>query len=139
MSIEPIVVEDDKLRAAIAKLRRARRARRSRQLSRRGPLEIEFTDDEAQQPAIEDATSEVDDAPVVKFIQKILIDAISAGASDIHFEPYEKFYRIRYRIDGDAARDRAAAARDQGQGRLAHQGHLASSTSPRSACRRTAA
>jgi type IV pilus assembly protein PilB len=44
--------------------------------------------------------SEVEDAPVVKYIQKILLDAISAGASDIHFEPYEKFFRIRYRVDG---------------------------------------
>ena len=45
-------------------------------------------------------TEEIDDAPVVKYVQKILLDAINGGASDIHFEPYEKFYRIRYRIDG---------------------------------------
>ncbi len=44
---------------------------------------------------------EVDDAPVVKFIQKVMIDAISDGASDIHFEPYERYYRIRFRIDGE--------------------------------------
>lgn len=50
--------------------------------------------------AAEDASSEVDDAPVVRFIQKVLIDAINEGASDIHFEPYEKFYRIRVRTDG---------------------------------------
>jgi type IV pilus assembly protein PilB len=43
---------------------------------------------------------EVDDAPVVKYVQKVLLDAINSGASDIHFEPYEKFYRIRYRQDG---------------------------------------
>jgi type IV pilus assembly protein PilB len=43
---------------------------------------------------------EVDDAPVVKFLQKMLLDAINMGASDLHFEPYEKFYRIRYRMDG---------------------------------------
>jgi type IV pilus assembly protein PilB len=42
----------------------------------------------------------VDDAPVVRFIQKLLIDAINEGASDIHFEPYEKYYRIRFRTDG---------------------------------------
>ena len=48
----------------------------------------------------EDAASEVDDAPVVRFIQKVLIDAINEGASDIHFEPYEKYYRIRVRTDG---------------------------------------
>ncbi|GHT90641.1 type 4 fimbrial assembly protein PilB [Betaproteobacteria bacterium] len=45
-------------------------------------------------------TTDVDDAPVVKFLQKVLIDAINEGASDIHFEPYEKFYRIRFRTDG---------------------------------------
>ena len=45
-------------------------------------------------------TSDVDDAPIVKFIQKVLVDAINEGASDIHFEPYEKYYRIRVRTDG---------------------------------------
>jgi type IV pilus assembly protein PilB len=64
-------------------------------------LSVEFTDDEAQKAAIDAAASEVDDAPVVKFIQKVMLDAISDGASDIHFEPYERFYRIRFRIDGD--------------------------------------
>jgi type IV pilus assembly protein PilB len=48
----------------------------------------------------DEENSEVDDAPVVRYIQKILLDAISAGASDIHFEPYDKFYRVRYRLDG---------------------------------------
>jgi type IV pilus assembly protein PilB len=47
-----------------------------------------------------DNTQEVDDAPVVKFLNKMLLDAINIGASDLHFEPYEKFYRIRYRVDG---------------------------------------
>ena len=43
---------------------------------------------------------EIDDSPVVKFLNKMLLDAINMGASDIHFEPYEKFYRIRFRVDG---------------------------------------
>jgi len=46
------------------------------------------------------SASEIDDAPVVRFLQKILTDAINLGASDLHFEPFEKFYRIRFRIDG---------------------------------------
>lgn len=46
-------------------------------------------------------SSEVEDAPIVKFIQGVLLDAIKLKASDIHFEPYEKIYRIRYRIDGE--------------------------------------
>jgi type IV pilus assembly protein PilB len=48
----------------------------------------------------EAAAAEVDDAPVVRFLQKLLLDAITEGASDLHFEPYEKFYRIRFRVDG---------------------------------------
>lgn len=47
-----------------------------------------------------DANAEVDDAPVVRFLQKLLLDAVTEGASDLHFEPYEKFYRVRFRIDG---------------------------------------
>jgi type IV pilus assembly protein PilB len=46
-------------------------------------------------------TSEVDDAPVVKFLQKMLVDAFSMRASDLHFEPYEHNYRVRFRVDGE--------------------------------------
>lgn len=46
-------------------------------------------------------TSEVDDAPVVKFLHKMLLDAINARASDLHFEPYEHYYRVRFRVDGE--------------------------------------
>ncbi|MCI4440724.1 type IV pilus assembly protein PilB [Tibeticola sediminis] len=45
-------------------------------------------------------SSEVDDAPVVRFLQKMLVDAVNMGASDLHFEPYEFNYRVRFRIDG---------------------------------------
>lgn len=48
----------------------------------------------------EDDTSAVDDTPIVRFINKVLLDAIKQGASDIHFEPYEKDYRVRFRTDG---------------------------------------
>jgi len=48
----------------------------------------------------EPARSESDDAPIVRYVNKILLDAINRGASDVHFEPYEKKYRIRYRVDG---------------------------------------
>ncbi|XQU07330.1 type IV-A pilus assembly ATPase PilB [Halomonas sp. LY9] len=50
--------------------------------------------------ALDKAEQNSDDAPVVKFVNKILLDAISRGASDIHFEPYETQYRVRFRIDG---------------------------------------
>ncbi|MCH8163616.1 MAG: Flp pilus assembly complex ATPase component TadA, partial [Proteobacteria bacterium] len=48
----------------------------------------------------EDDDSDVDDAPVVRFVNKCLLDAIKKGGSDLHFEPYEKYYRVRFRIDG---------------------------------------
>ena len=47
-----------------------------------------------------DDDAEVDDAPVVRFVNKCLLDAIKKGASDLHFEPYEKMYRVRFRVDG---------------------------------------
>ncbi len=59
-------------------------------------LDIEAGEEEDKGPTESDA----EDAPVVKYVNKILVDAINKGASDIHFEPYEKRYRIRYRIDG---------------------------------------
>lgn len=46
------------------------------------------------------ATSDIDDAPVVRFLQKLLTEAFHRGASDLHFEPFETFYRIRFRVDG---------------------------------------
>ena len=61
-------------------------------------LELEVGDEEAEPTGV-DATG-IDDAPVVKFVNKILIDAIRRGASDIHFEPFETRYRVRVRIDG---------------------------------------
>lgn len=62
-------------------------------------LDIEAVDEEG--PADDQgATTEADEAPIVRFINKILLDAIKSGASDIHFEPYEKTYRVRFRTDG---------------------------------------
>ncbi len=96
--VEPVVVEDDKLAQAIAKLVEAKGAT----LNEMAAMEdLEFDLQDGGPVALSDEeSSEVEDAPVVKYIQKILIDAISQGVSDIHFEPYEKSYRIRYRLDG---------------------------------------
>ena len=63
-------------------------------------INLDFLDEESSDKPDESSTQEIDDAPVVRFIQKMLLDAINDGASDIHFEPYEKFYRIRFRVDG---------------------------------------
>ena len=50
---------------------------------------------------VDDPQTDVDDAPVVRFLHKVLLDAIGLGASDLHFEPYEHQYRVRFRIDGE--------------------------------------
>ncbi len=60
---------------------------------------LEFQDEEDANKE-DTGASGADDAPVVRFVNKILLDAINGGVSDIHFEPYEKNYRIRYRSDG---------------------------------------
>jgi len=66
-----------------------------------GEIEFDEFTAEAATENTEAATSEVEDAPVVKFLHKMLIDAIGMRASDLHFEPYEHNYRVRFRIDGE--------------------------------------
>jgi type IV pilus assembly protein PilB len=66
-----------------------------------GDFEFDVTDDVSSQPADAQEASDVEDAPVVRFLQKMLIDAINLRASDLHFEPYEYHYRVRFRVDGE--------------------------------------
>ncbi len=67
-----------------------------------GDFDFDVTDDAgAEQESSTDVSQEVEDAPVVRFLQKMLIDAINARASDLHFEPYEYHYRVRFRVDGE--------------------------------------
>ena len=66
-----------------------------------GDFDFDVTDDAASEQESNDVASEVEDAPVVRFLQKMLIDAINARASDLHFEPYEYHYRVRFRVDGE--------------------------------------
>jgi type IV pilus assembly protein PilB len=94
---EPIVVEDDKLGAAIAKVLEST-STTLKDMSNLEDMEVGL-EEGTPHTSIEDE-SDVEDAPIVKYIQKLLTDAIAAGASDVHFEPYEKYYRIRYRVDG---------------------------------------
>ena len=97
--VEPVVVEDDKLAQAIAKFVEASGAN-LKDMSALEDIEVALEEGSPQPGATTEEDSEVEDAPVVRYIQKVLIDAITAGASDIHFEPFERFYRIRYRLDG---------------------------------------
>ena len=97
-----VVVEHDKLNALLDKYLTAKDATALPTMGMGGDAAGDLLSDietEEDKPP-EESTSDIDDAPVVKFLQKVLIEAINQGASDIHFEPYEKFYRIRFRQDG---------------------------------------
>jgi type IV pilus assembly protein PilB len=98
LAVDPIVVEQSKLAPLVAKY--AESAADALKSFTSEDINLDFLDEEASSKADEAAGQDIDDAPVVKFIQKMLLDAINDGASDIHFEPYEKFYRIRFRVDG---------------------------------------
>lgn len=96
MTVEPLLVEDDKLGKAIEKLYE----------SATGGLEglddvdldgLEVADEDGKAAATAD---DADETPVVRFVHKMLLDAIKGGSSDLHFEPYEKMYRVRFRTDG---------------------------------------
>ena len=98
LGVDPVIVEENKLGPLVAKL--SETVEESLKTLASDDINLEFTDEQAQDKADEASSLEVDDAPVVRFIQKMLLDAINEGASDIHFEPYEKSYRIRFRTDG---------------------------------------
>lgn len=66
-----------------------------------GDFEFDVTEGDGAQQESQEVTADVEDAPVVRFLQKMLIDAINLRASDLHFEPYEHSYRVRFRIDGE--------------------------------------
>ncbi|HMW55304.1 MAG: type IV-A pilus assembly ATPase PilB [Candidatus Accumulibacter phosphatis] len=97
LTVDPVIVEENKLIPLVAKISES--AEEALKGFSNDDLNLEFTDEQSQEKE-EVANLEVDDAPVVRFIQKMMLDAINDGASDIHFEPYEKNYRIRFRTDG---------------------------------------
>lgn len=100
LAVDPIVVEVDKLGRMLTKLTESVSSALS-SLSSGEDFDLDsLAEGGAEEMVPEPIAAEVDDAPVVRFIQKMLVDAINEGASDIHFEPYEKFYRIRFRTDG---------------------------------------
>ena len=98
LSVDPVVVPQPQLLDLIAKLSQSTEQNLSDMIG--DDLENIALVDESSSNASDASSSEIDDAPVVRFLQKILTDAINMGASDLHFEPFEKFYRIRFRVDG---------------------------------------
>ncbi|MFC5512366.1 type IV-A pilus assembly ATPase PilB [Massilia jejuensis] len=96
-AVEPVIVAHDALLALLATLTKSAEQSLNDLAGDQG--DIEFAEEEQTATPLE-ATNEVEDAPIVRFLNKILMDAVNLGASDIHFEPYEKYYRIRMRVDG---------------------------------------
>ncbi len=100
LNTDAILVEADKLAAAIEKFLSAQ----DNLNNALGNFDDSDLDGEIQtvdpNAKADDGNSEADEAPIVKYINKVLLDAIRGGASDIHFEPYEKSYRVRFRTDG---------------------------------------
>ena len=99
LSTEAIIADESKLDAAIDKYLESGETT----FQGMGDTDLDDLDIEAgtdDNKGSDTATDAADDAPIVRFVNKILLDAIKMGASDIHFEPYEKAYRIRFRADG---------------------------------------
>ena len=101
LRIEPVVVEQDKLDARVARAIEAVDTTMSN-FEDEGDFDLENLEVSAGDEEVGEAVSsqDVDDAPIVRFVNKVMLDAIKRGASDIHFEPYEKHFRIRLRQDG---------------------------------------
>lgn len=98
MNTEAILVEDDKLGEAIEKFFDSTPSG----MDDLGDIDLDGLDAEAVSDNAQDNgdSNAADDAPVVRFVNKMLLDAIKGGSSDLHFEPYEKAYRVRFRTDG---------------------------------------
>lgn len=96
MVVDAVVVEADKLNVLVERLLSGSADASLGDLE--GDFDIE--DEDTGKPKDNDDGEVADEAPIVRFVNKMLLDAIRTGASDIHFEPYEKRYRVRYRTDG---------------------------------------
>ena len=98
LSTEALLVEDDRLGDAIDRFFEAANSG----MEDLGDVDLDGVDVQAVDDSKEDgvAGESADDAPVVRFVNKMLLDAIRGGSSDLHFEPYEKAYRVRFRTDG---------------------------------------
>lgn len=96
MNTEAVVVDEERLQKAVDRAAEALDSSNMDFGDEALDLEAEVED----APQEEAASSEAEEAPVVRFVNKMLMDAIKMGASDLHFEPYEKYYRVRFRVDG---------------------------------------
>ena len=101
LSIEPVVVEEDKLERRLGSVMEAADTSMSALADDDLDLDgLDISSDEEDESGEAVSRADVEDAPIVRFVNKVLLDAIKKGASDIHFEPYEKKFRVRMRHDG---------------------------------------
>jgi len=100
LRVEPVVVEQDKLETRVARAIEA--VDTTMQSFEEDDLDLENLEISGgdEEVAGDVSNADIDDAPIVRFVNKVMVDAIKRGASDIHFEPYEKHFRIRLRQDG---------------------------------------
>ena len=98
LNTETIIVEEDKLVSTIETALEAADTSMTDLLDE--DLDNLVISDGTEEDAQDDGDSDIDDAPIVRFVNKILLDSIKKGVSDIHLEPFEKTFRIRYRSDG---------------------------------------
>jgi type IV pilus assembly protein PilB len=101
LGIEAVVVEDDKLQKALDKAIEQVDSQMSALTDEEG-IDLDSLETVGGEEELDDkaGSNDVEDAPIVRFVNKVMLDAIRRGASDIHFEPYEKLYRVRFRMDG---------------------------------------
>jgi type IV pilus assembly protein PilB len=101
LGVEAVVVEDDKLQKAVDRAIEQVDAQMPGLQDDEG-IDLENLEVSGGEEELDDKVSrdDVEDAPIVRFVNKVMLDAIRRGASDIHFEPYEKSYRVRFRMDG---------------------------------------
>jgi len=97
---EAVLVDDQHLNQLISELTEKSNSFDRDMASLIGEDKYDFAFGESRDDEENDVHDPTDDAPIVRFVNKILLDAIRHGASDIHFEPYEKQYRVRFRTDG---------------------------------------
>ena len=98
LRIDPVVVEQDKLEERIVKAIEA--VDTTMDSLGDDDFDLENLDVSGDDEPDDITRDDIEDAPVVRFVNKILLDAIKRGASDVHFEPYEKYFRVRTRLDG---------------------------------------
>ncbi len=97
LSADAVLVAEDRLASALDRFLEAQEQPLGDLMD---DADLEGIDIETGDERKEESSSEQDDAPIVKYVNKILLDAIKGGSSDVHFEPYEKVFRVRYRTDG---------------------------------------